>query len=65
MSILFNQILSLILVLALLGVPVVITVLLLRHFSKNSPEAAVDKDDYIIQKIRELEQRIEELEQRL
>ena len=60
----FFQIFNLILVLALLTVPIVITVLLLRHFSRDKT-ATLHNDDYIIQKIRELELRIEELEERL
>lgn len=55
-SILF-QLLNLFLVILLLGIPVVITVLLLRHFGKNK-----GKDDYLLEKIRELESRIEKLE---
>lgn len=55
---------NLILILALLTVPVVITVLLLRHFSRKD-KPAIQHEDYLIQKIRELEKRIEELEERL
>jgi len=58
MSILF-QLMNLILIFLLLGVPVVITVLLLKHFGKNK-----SKEDYLLEKINELERRIEALEGR-
>lgn len=55
------QFFNLILVVALLTVPVIITVLLLRHYS-NKEQPTIKNEDYLIQKIRELENRIEELE---
>jgi len=57
------QFFNLILVLALLTVPVIITVLLLKHFS-NKEKPTIQHEDYIIQKIRELENRIEKLEEK-
>ena len=56
MSILF-QLMNLILIFLLLGVPVVITILLLKHFGKSK-----SKEDYLLEKINELERRIEVLE---
>lgn len=53
------QIFNLILIIALLGVPIVITVLLLQYFGKNKN---VSDEDFLIEKIRELERRIEALE---
>lgn len=49
---------SLILIAIALGIPVVITILLLRHFSKGPSS----HEDYLLEKIRELEGRIKALE---
>lgn len=50
---------SLILIILALGIPIVITVLLLKHFSKQPST----EQDYLLEKIRELEGRIESLEE--
>ncbi len=55
----FLQLTNVLLICLLLGVPVVITVLLLRHFGKGR-----GKEDYLVEKIRELEERIRDLEER-
>lgn len=57
MSILYS-IMSLILIIIALGVPIIITILLFRHFNKE-PRT---NQDYLLEKIRELESRIETLE---
>ncbi|NLM03644.1 MAG: hypothetical protein GX214_01310 [Clostridiales bacterium] len=57
------QILNLILMLTLLIVPIVVTFLLLRHFSKKG-SITHEGHEFLISKIRELEERIEELENR-
>ncbi len=49
---------SLILIAIALGIPVVITILLLRRFSKGPSS----HEDYLLEKIRELEGRIKALE---
>jgi len=49
---------SLVLVIFVLVVPVIITILLLKHFNKH-PKT---DQDYLLEKIRELENRIENLE---
>ncbi|QUH20085.1 hypothetical protein [Alkaliphilus sp. B6464] len=49
---------SLILIAIALGIPVVITILLLRRFSKEPSS----HEDYLLEKIRELEGRIKALE---
>ena len=49
---------SLILIAIALGIPVVITILLLRRFGK----APSSHEDYLLEKIRELEGRIKALE---
>ena len=51
------QFFNLILVTVLLTVPVVITVLLLRHFGKA--KYTEEGETFLIEKIRELEERIE------
>ncbi|KAB3537716.1 hypothetical protein F8154_02590 [Alkaliphilus pronyensis] len=56
------QFMNLFIVILLMGVPVVVTVLLLRYFSKK---ASYGDENFMIQKIRELEKRIEELEKLL
>ncbi|SDK02726.1 hypothetical protein [Natronincola ferrireducens] len=58
-SVLF-QFFNLILIIALFTVPIVITILLLRHFGKSKNMG--ENEDYLLQKIRELERRIDELE---
>ncbi len=60
----FYQIMNLILVVCLLGVPIIVTVLLLRHFSGKKTDD-VDSTDFLIRKINELEERVQELENRL
>ncbi len=55
----FLQLINVLLICLLLGVPVVITVLLLRHFGKGK-----GKEDYLLEKIRELEERIRTLEEK-
>ncbi|MCC5911384.1 MAG: hypothetical protein JJT76_13185 [Clostridiaceae bacterium] len=60
MSAFVFQFFNLILIIVLLGAPVIITVLLIRHFGK--PKDSLQYEDYLIEKIRELERRIEELE---
>lgn len=57
MSFLYS-IMSLILIILALGIPIAITILLLRHFNKH-PRT---DEDYLLEKIRELENRIEILE---
>lgn len=58
MTILF-QLLNFALIILMLGVPVVITILLLRHFGKNK-----GREEYLIEKIRDLENRIKDLEEK-
>lgn len=53
------QLLNIFIIALMLGVPVIITVLLLRHFGKSSPR------DELIQRIVKLEKRVEELEREL
>ncbi|SNR98685.1 hypothetical protein SAMN05446037_1002243 [Anaerovirgula multivorans] len=54
------QFFNLILIVVLLAVPIVITVLLLRHFGKT--KSSIEGEEFLIEKIRELERRIEVLE---
>ncbi len=49
---------SIILIIIALGIPIVITILLLRRFSTKSNS----HEDYLLEKIRELENRIKALE---
>lgn len=49
---------SLILIILALGIPIIITILLLKHFSKQPST----EQDYLLEKIRELESRIKALE---
>jgi len=49
---------NLILILAAMGVPIVITILLLKRFGKQTNS----HEDYLLEKIRELENRIKILE---
>ncbi|ABR47396.1 hypothetical protein Amet_1188 [Alkaliphilus metalliredigens QYMF] len=49
--------LSLVLIVLMLGVPIVITVLVIRHFGKKESH-----NELVLNKIIELEKRIEELE---
>ena len=51
---------NLILVIVLLMVPVIITILLLRYFNRKNTD--LQNEEFLIQKIRELEERIQELE---
>ncbi|WP_041720414.1 hypothetical protein [Alkaliphilus metalliredigens] len=51
------QLLSLVLIVLMLGVPIVITVLVIRHFGKKESH-----NELVLNKIIELEKRIEELE---
>lgn len=57
MSFLYS-IMSIVLIVVALGIPIVITVLLLKHFGKQ-PNT---NQDYLLEKIRELESRIKALE---
>lgn len=52
---------SLILIILALGIPVIVTILLLRYFNKY-PKT---NQDYLLEKIRELENRIKILEDNL
>ena len=54
------QFFNLILVIVLLMVPVIITILLLRYFNRKNTD--LQNEEFLIQKIRELEERIQELE---
>jgi len=49
---------SLVLVIIVLGLPVIITMFLLKRFGKQPN----NNEDYLLEKIRELERRIKELE---
>ncbi len=49
---------SLILIILALGIPIIVTILLLRHFNRY-PKT---NQDYLLEKIRELENRIRVLE---
>lgn len=60
MGSIFYQFFNLILIVVLLAVPIVITVLLLRHFGKT--KSNIEGEEFLIIKIRELEKRIEALE---
>ncbi|SMP61167.1 hypothetical protein [Anoxynatronum buryatiense] len=61
MNILVYQVMNLLLVLVLLGAPVLITVLLLRHFSRK--EQHVEMEARLTERIRELEERVRRLEE--
>ncbi|RQD69940.1 MAG: hypothetical protein D5S00_05175 [Tindallia sp. MSAO_Bac2] len=61
MNIIFYQIMNLLLVLLLLGVPVLIAVIVLRHFNKKDDR--LEREAKILEKIQELEERIEQLEE--
>lgn len=51
---------SLVVLIIALGVPIIITILLIRHFGKK-PNL---HEDYLLEKIRELEARVEVLEEK-
>ncbi|KAB3530263.1 hypothetical protein [Alkaliphilus serpentinus] len=53
------QFLSILVVLLLMGVPVIITVLLLKYFGRSTPK------DELLRRIVKLEKRVEELEKEL
>jgi len=61
MNILMYQVMNLLLVLVLLGAPVLITVLLLRHF--NRKEKTIEMEARLTERIRELEERVRRLEE--
>lgn len=54
------QFFNLILVIVLLMVPVIITILLLKYFNRKNTD--LQSEEFLIQKIRDLEERIQELE---
>ena len=54
------QFFNLILVIVLLMVPVIITILLLKYFNRKNTD--LQSEEFLIQKIRNLEERIQELE---
>lgn len=56
------QFFNLILIIVLLIVPVIITILLLRHFGRSG--TTPQGEEFLIAKVKELEERIEELENR-
>ncbi|SET28062.1 hypothetical protein SAMN05660297_01896 [Natronincola peptidivorans] len=55
------QFFNLILIIVLFAAPIALTVILLRHFGKS--KNTVDSEEYLIEKIRDLEKRIEVLEE--
>lgn len=57
---LWFQLLNSLIILALLGAPVVITILLLKRFGKTR-----NNEDYLLEKIRELEGKMKELEKKV
>ncbi|SFH58177.1 hypothetical protein SAMN05192551_101634 [Tindallia magadiensis] len=61
MSMFFYQILNLLLVLILFGIPVIITIMVLRHVNKKDNQK--EREAKILEKIKELEERIEQLEE--
>ncbi len=58
------QLFNLIIVLAVLAVPIIITVLVLRHLSSRGDSLDEYEQELLTDRIRELERRIEILEDR-
>ncbi|SDY32022.1 hypothetical protein [Tindallia californiensis] len=61
MNMFFYQIVNLLLVLILFGIPVIITIMVLRHV--NQKDNQKEREARILEKIKELEERIEQLEE--
>ncbi len=61
MNILLYQMMNMLLILALLGAPVAVAVLIFRHFNKK--EKMIELEVRLSERINELEERIERLEE--
>lgn len=61
MNIFLYQIMNMLLIIALLGAPVAVAVVIFRHF--NRKEKALEMEARLTSRINELEERIERLEE--